>query len=80
MAREGTGNEGRKVGPGLGDDNRTRDAGRGEGEGEGAVGMVWAGGGTEGGLGDGWAGAEMMVGVVFVEDGKTGRGAEEATD
>ena len=76
---EGAGNEGGKVGPGLGDDNRTSDAGKGEVEGEDAVRMVWVGGETEGGLGDGWAGAEMMEGLEFVEDGKTGRGAEEAT-
>ena len=32
LDREGAGNKGGKVGPGLGDDNRTSDAGKGEAE------------------------------------------------
>ena len=43
MNGEGIGNEGGRVGYGLGEDNKTGDARRGTGEDKGAVGMAWAG-------------------------------------
>ena len=43
MNGEGNGNEGGRMGYGLGEDNRTGDAGRGAGGDKGAEGMIWTG-------------------------------------